>query len=704
MDNKINTFLEFAESLKLVRKAEPEKDGANVIDRIYTDLLPNNGIISKVNLRRTTILVGRKGTGKSTIFQKSQKHLDSNKSNLTLYIDTKSLYDNSIPKLAPEIESTFTAKEYKKYWVYSNFIREIILLTKQKLKIRLDHNYAIKTLRLSEHLLGYTYLLLDDIEESTENVFKQINADLSQSLRIRKDSKTGSTDEIGFSSTIENPLAISAKKGTTIEESLFKEFENTFITYLDIKKCLIDNLIQIRDILKIRTLFIYLDDFSELNKEAQELLIDWFIAPLNNLSDDFVKFKIATYPKRFYYGKLDNSKIDEIPLDFFDAYYSFDQRKANNHLSRMEHLALDYTKRLITNRADLYLKDYDWSDFFEIDLDNICQILFKTTLNNPRKIGYILSYCFESCLIHDHQIGISAIESAAQRYYEDVIEKYFLVNEYVIKPFNDRISNDHQYDLLQKVIERQISNIAVIDNQREMKFDSHFYISNENAYLLDNLELNGFVSTYNKIRNKNNSFYTLFSLDYGLCIKFRLRFGNSCIEEGDSLPIILNFNGLLIDFFNSTQVIRCETGHEFPFSNLHNFKVFSMNCPTCMEDNLIRKCSIHTKFQDIKEKFLKREQKSSIQLKFRDYLVLNFLKISANAVSYSRLSTHLDISISTAEQIASSLVEEELCEIDIDASIALKKELVRITKKGTRHIESIEKILFEVKKKKDQNK
>lgn len=44
--------------------------------------------------------------------------------------------------------------------------------------------------------------------------------------------------------------------------------------------------------------------------------MDWFIGPLNNTSDDFVKLKIAIYPHRFYYGKLDNSKIDEISLEF----------------------------------------------------------------------------------------------------------------------------------------------------------------------------------------------------------------------------------------------------------------------------------------------------------------------------------------------------------------------------------------------------
>ena len=92
MDN-IDTFLEFAESLKLVRRANLEKEGKTIIEKIYTDLLPNNGVINKVNLPRTTIVVGRKGTGKSTIFYKSQMDLDKsieNKACASLSISEKS--------------------------------------------------------------------------------------------------------------------------------------------------------------------------------------------------------------------------------------------------------------------------------------------------------------------------------------------------------------------------------------------------------------------------------------------------------------------------------------------------------------------------------------------------------------------------------------------------------------------------------------
>jgi hypothetical protein len=37
--NQTSDFLQFAESLKLVRRAEIEKESENIIDLVYTDLL-----------------------------------------------------------------------------------------------------------------------------------------------------------------------------------------------------------------------------------------------------------------------------------------------------------------------------------------------------------------------------------------------------------------------------------------------------------------------------------------------------------------------------------------------------------------------------------------------------------------------------------------------------------------------------------------
>lgn len=694
----IYRFLEFAESLKLVRNDQAEIDGRLVIDDIYTDLLPNEGVITKVSLPRTTILVGRKGTGKSTIFQKAQSQIDKNRKYLSIYIDVKSLYDNSTPKLPTEISSLPDSEELTKYLIYSNFIREIILKTKDKLRKRVEVKYGsiLKITGLSEMMVMDAYYELDKIEDAIDDIFKELNASLVTSFR--NTIETGSTSTTSGEVSVGSDTTFSAKLGGNSGNStnLKKEFDNKLVTYLDLKKCFIDNLVKIREILKVKNLYIFLDDYSEIDKNAQTIFMDWFIAPVNNLSEDFVKFKIATYPKRFYYGKLDNSKIDEISLDFFDAYYTIEKKNDVIDISRMEHLALDYTKRLLQNRIELYFKDDNWKDYFDINPSELYELLFNSTLNTPRKMGYLLSYCFESCLIHGVKIGISAIENASARYYSEIVEKYFLLNEYICKPFSDGISNDHQFELLNLIIKKQSTNSKyLLEDSSKPSDASHFFINNDLAYLLDNLELNGFLSTYNKIKDSNNVFSTVYSLDFGMCKMYDLAYGRPGEANSNShiLPPLLNFNNLIVDYFNSTQVIRCEKGHEFPYSEIDQFRRYKMKCPNCMEENLIIPCNVMMKFIDLKEKFLEQEENEKFKISFHEYLILNLMKVSQTSISYQRMSSTLDISQFSVAQLVARTIEAGWAELDIAAGIALKKELVKITPKGARRVEKIDRTL-----------
>lgn len=145
-------------------------------------------------------------------------------------------------------------------------------------------------------------------------------------------------------------------------------------------------------------------------------------------------------------------------------------------------------------------------------------LLFSVSFNNPRKIGYILSYCYESCLIHNTKVTKDAIEKAAHRYFNDVTLKYFLANQFVTKPFNDKLSNEHQFELLNNIILRQLSNSKNIRSRTiPGKPTNHFTVNSEISYLLDNLELNGFLTTYNQVNDKHNQLSVVYSLDFGLC-------------------------------------------------------------------------------------------------------------------------------------------------------------------------------------------
>ncbi len=688
----INTFLEFAESLKLVRRANLEKEGKTIIEKIYTDLLPNNGVINKVNLPRTTIVVGRKGTGKSTIFYKSQMDLDKNGENITVYIDTKSLYDNSTPSLPKELEKSEQSRELIKYLIYSNLLKEIIVRTKEKIKRRLNENKIISFFGINEEKIDYINHELENIQDSIDKVFKTLDVSLTT---IYKNSSEKSTEnKIAASASVNIENVGGSIEGSTKQNSVLKrEFENTLITYLDIKKCFIDNLIRIRNIIDVKNVFIYLDDFSEIDKEAQALFIDWFIAPVNNLSEDFVKFKIATYPNRFYYGKLDNGKIDEISLDFFDAFYHYEKDLNETDISKMEYLALDYTKRLLKNRLDVYFPDNGWNVFFDMPEEDLYHLLFRISMNMPRKIGYVLSFCYESCLIHGKKITTAALENAALRYYTDIIEKYFIVNEFVCKPFDDKISEEHHYEMMRKIIDRELLNQKVI-KRRKNNYTCMFVVNQEFSNLLSNLELNGFISTYNKIK-ENSNFYTVYCIDYGLCKKYQLKFGTPKNKDVNNflLQPLFNFNTLVIDFLDSTQVIRCSNGHEFRYSEINQFRKYNMKCPICLESDIISNCKVIFKYTEIKKQFEEKEREKKIRFTFVGYLIMDLLKKMQKALPLQKIGETLDYSTTTLQVHIRILIEQNMIAIDNEPTQTLKKEFYVITKKGDDFLQRIERFL-----------
>ncbi|OYD44279.1 hypothetical protein CHU00_17715 [Sphingobacterium cellulitidis] len=679
-------FLEFAESLKLVRRYRIEDSIKDKnIDDIYTDLLPNNGIISKMNLPRTTLLVGRKGTGKSTIFQKSQKDLISNKKCISIYIDVKSLYENSTPHLPDEIDNK---EEIHKLLIFTNLIKDIILETKNKLSEFVHQSILKKVLGFDLHQIELITEELNSIESSILDVVKTIDVSFVKSLKKHKEIKSNakSDDKLVLS---KNPSISFQNNHSSLNSESF-EFEQKLITYLDIKGNLIDKLKSIRKILGVNHLYIFLDDFSEIEEDAQKIFIDHFVAPLNNNSEDFVKFKIAVYPNRFYYGKLDNSKLDEISLDFYDAFYSYE--KITN-ISKMEALALDYTKRLIKKRLELFFPNNNWERFFDIKEDELFDTLFSASFNNPRKIGYLLSFCYESCLIHDIKITQEAIENASKRFFKDVILNYFLANHFVTKSFNDNISIEHQYQLLLKIIERQKLNSSSSNKSRlKGKPANHFIVKDDMSGLIDSLELNGFITTYNSTTDSNGNPSFIYSLDLGLCKMYDINFMRA--KEKKVLTYFqnprFNMNIVISEYFNKTQILRCSNGHEFPYEMLETLRNFKMRCPNCLDQgNLNSFCQVTLSSDEIREKLKEINSKKINKVDIIEIFILDYLIKVSNAVSLTKISETIDKNISSVKIGIHKLIEKQFVEQDLAASKAVNKEVFKITRKGTELINKL---------------
>ncbi len=128
-ETQLKGFFEAVESLKKYRRADLiDNKGRDLLKELYTDLLPNDYILKKTLKENTTFLVGRKGTGKSTIFLRLEQELKTKKEYLPCYLDVKTIYESSQTVLSStqELETLLDPKLLEKYLVERAFIQTVL--------------------------------------------------------------------------------------------------------------------------------------------------------------------------------------------------------------------------------------------------------------------------------------------------------------------------------------------------------------------------------------------------------------------------------------------------------------------------------------------------------------------------------------------------------------------------------------------------
>lgn len=351
------------------------------------------------------------------------------------------------------------AEELKKYFLYKNFLFEVIQKANKNFRESVENAPLLKKLvhgikQDKEKICSQ----FDEMKNNIDAVSKKI--DISFLQKVQREEENKNMVSGGISTELSATPNVAVSLNATDENTYKKEFISVIQQYFHIKKCLIDELLKIKEILHVKYIYIYLDDYSEMDAEAQEIFMDWFVAPLNNTSNDFVKFKIAIYPNRFYYGKLDNQKIDEINLDFYGALNSY------RNIAKMEEIAVDFTRRLIKNRFKVYLPERKISDFFEVTGSELYELLFDISLNTPRILGFIFSYCYATHITMGKKITKAALNMAALKYFEEITQQYFETNRFVIKAFDELASKENLKCLVDKFVDKQLENDDIINKKR----------------------------------------------------------------------------------------------------------------------------------------------------------------------------------------------------------------------------------------------
>lgn len=593
----IREFQEAAQSLKLYRRADlhdPDQ-GTPLIDSLYVDPLPEDQVFRTALKAHTTFVIGRKGTGKSTIFQRLQSELRKTKHQTSAYVDIKTVFESSqvdpgLLARAHAIDTALPSAALERLLLYRAFLREVITEIKSELRKRVEASFLE---RLKERFTGSLNELFGGLDalldEAGDDRFVNVLGVYAVDTRAKDgaSSKDKSTSSLSVAASSSPEVRIGEDSAESSEWNKEKELRYSEILLRAINiKDLIIRLKEILEPLGIRNLYILVDDYSELPEDAMHVVVDVLLAPLNNWSDEFIKFKIAAYPGRTYFGAIDKTKIDEIYLDLYKLYGGSD-------VGRMEESATAFTKRLVESRI-LHFCKLPPTDFFEGDMDEVWRQLFFSTMANPRILGYVLHYLSESRLIEGRRIGVSAIQEAAERFYDEKIEPYFTIGKFLHEAFTERASIFSLKELLESVVTRarelRAHESEVMKKIKGRPHTSHFHIPVEYEGLFSTLELNFFLTKYFEMSDRSARKVTVFALNYGLCQKYAIRFGRPTGEREFRLYLIervFDYTPILRAYLEKNQEIVCtKCGHKYSFDQLDALRFYGMMCKQCKQGSV----------------------------------------------------------------------------------------------------------------------
>jgi DNA-binding MarR family transcriptional regulator len=574
-------FARITESLRQhqradLREFEPEI-GKRPIDRTYVDPLAGDAVLQHVLSSNTTFLLGRRGSGKSTVFARAQSEILARGQNIAIHVDVKSLYDALLSRDTNDFE------------VLDATIRTDVLQEHRRRK-------ALLGAVLAEILAGigesFERLSLYDRWSGIRSEYDDVRRELD---RLRTDVCMGvpTDEELRILRMISTFPEQAVRTGDSALADIL-DGSDLYRVYSDTLRAsfpFAEIIIEIQEMLResgLGRLIIFLDDVCEVSRLDHRILIDVILAPLANDSSGAINLKMAAYPGHVYHGKLDAATVDTISLEFQHLY-----RDANGGSAPAA--AIDFTTRLLTRRFAEFgtsIEDYLASSF---PPSEFMSLMFDITFNVPRVIGHVLHHCYVDRVSVGYPITVGALRVAAQKTYEDLLESYFSRPDRFARELRERkTARRREYELLRAIIDEaktaRLRIVSGVAGGEELKLPrhppaSHFTVELDPGKLLSGLEMNFFVSKFQTLTKSDGREVTIYALNYGLTEAEGL--GWRCApartsQIDDALESCFAFGAAHQRFVAARQVIRCtECRAAFDRSEQMNLARYGWLCPEC---------------------------------------------------------------------------------------------------------------------------
>lgn len=672
-------FARIAESLRQYRRAElkdfQDELGEGAVDKLYVDPLPGDAILKTVCSSNTTFLVGRKGTGKSTVFAKAQSELRKSSSVISCYLDVKSLYD--LAKPAELVKSNVTlgldAGICRAHLIRKAFIGSILSEILKELKKASDEMSIWKRWRGKKRSVKDLETKLNELGKRLRNVgltnqelpmLRSLEKTWKSQNQIQTEQQADVTAKTG--ATALGPYVEINAKASDFEKTLddtevYQEYSTVVLSTFPFDEIIQD----IKDLLQesaLKRLVIFFDDFSELSYLDQRLFVDVVLAPLNNSSNEAIKLKVAGYPGRTYYGAIDPTKIDTISLDFADLYEASD-------VQTMEHAATDYTTRLLTLRFEAFGENI--ADYFDTStlMPEHMRNMFQTTFNVPRLMGTLLHTCYLDRISKGTAITPASMRLASRKYYEATISKYFdTLNNFALEPFDNKLDRQNQKKLLDHVV-TELSDIrkkiaagtvgGTYFNDLPSPPASHFLVSTSAESVFKALEANFLVSRYKSIRDKDGRNATLFALYYGLTEFERIPWGYPSGREYRSYFVqrCFDLTSSIHTYIAGQKTIRCKNcKSSYSMEQKASFEMYKWRCPECGE----KTCEV----VNLADDFVSEVEKISEDLLLEpvELEILSTLNDENRKMAAGEISSLIDVTYQLVGRRTSKLQDKGLLE------------------------------------------
>ncbi|MCM3105141.1 hypothetical protein ABEW72_02340 [Bacillus velezensis] len=684
--NITENFSLMVNSLKLAQRAElwDDEQNENIVEKLYVDPLPNDGLLSQVIQDNTVFLVGRKGTGKSTIFARAQEYFRKSKSEISAYVDVKTIYGKSQAK-----ELNQDSDYYEKILLYEGFINEVISDLLKEVNKNLKQKNALFRLWKRKDLAILLSKLEDIKKETSKPTYK--TTDILKTVNTTEKVATSNENEGSLSATatatnLKVKGSSSVRKKNSGANEVQDEYSHTLLRHFN----LTDFISNITEALKnygVKKLHIILDDFSEIDYEAQQIFVNTLLAPLNNWSDKFIRFKVGAYPKRIFYGDIDKGKIDEIHLDYYELYKVKD-------LPELEKKATEFLNRLLEARFKYYL-NAEMVEIFQIDKENTwesyLELMFQATMNIPRILGHILHYCYQSAIIYNKKITKSLIEHAAQKYYENQIKYYFEKTNYLKEAFDEKLDRYSQQILVNLLTEKAKDLKNHLRNEDTELFNkiptnkipsSHFFINKEYEKFLHSLELNYFVSKYYEQADRDGIVISIYAINYGLCREQNINFGRPKGHTKYRKYFIsrhFNYDKVIQQYLIEQKHFVCtECGYEYQYSEYDILHKTGMMCYLGCKNTGTIKESFKFKDENLFEGIKREKLLPEIELD-----ILHVLSQNKKANLYASLiARELDCSHQLVSKRSEKLQNAELIRKGNEVINGVQRRIYELTEKA----------------------